>query len=185
MAGRSVYLGGMIQSLEDNMEKMANRLEEVVEELINVKNVTAQGVSELNVVSSDNVAQILNNEAKQIKGTTDNVFYPLVTVNSLVNGSLKFKYDATIASSYSSSNATFTPYITVDDTTTTLDYIVSGPGATRTVEVIVPTTINKGQKIIIGVKLGGVYSTFSIEENSINVCYDKLDIVNQGGLALV
>lgn len=185
--GKKIFLGNMledlknevkgsIQSLETEMQSMSADMQQMVTELINLKEVAAQGINEINIENS--ATGYSYKFLKTEKNIDSGAYVILSTIKSIATGS----FGVNLEIKKVTGNGNFTLGYSINNGTIIDSSIFTATDAYKFFSL--KLAANKGDiiKIYGAMAQNGYYN--SVGTNS-EIVYKIIDIVNDGAFAIV
>ena len=171
---KKIYLGRMLEAVQNDMNSMSGDMVQMVAELIEVKEATVQGVSELNVVASDNLVFTLSNLEKSYTLTTAATDYYFAYLVPRCNGTIRMEIIINV-----NTNTGAIYFYTINGVKSGTNAVIMVNGD-NTLTFDIP--VNAGDVIGIGVTAESNNKVMKSVANSLKISYDLLDIINDGAV---
>lgn len=194
MAGEKIYTGEMIAALQDKIDSLITSQASVVTalgnqltELGNVKTAVSQGVSLLAVYASDTVRKAVIS-SPIVKTSTFTFLDQLINLKFYCKGTIRFNVTGSITLSSTASRTISLEY-TKDGGTTWLALLTcNNPPAVAGTYALTGTgnlAISENDVVAFRWKLTASTNVTGVTLSTCDLCYDLLDMVNDGAFVTV
>ena len=189
MAGKKVYVGKMLESLQADMASMVASQQAVVDQLIEVKANVLTTVDKLLIIADNGIRLNFNNVTASVDSDYQEVekSVKIDTVKSACDGTLRIFYDLTMIHTISGSGTQGACYIAVsfDGGTTKKGGAGLSDAGSGSYSMDIP--VAKDDMITIYLCVTGGTNTKNrgtLEANSLKFAYKVTNIVDQGGFII-
>lgn len=181
MAGQDLYIGKIFADL-------AGKLERQLIELQNINTTASQGVTEMKISKSNNIAKTLEKPVFTLTNTLADT--KLCSLTSFSKGTMNLKLKGTKYTNYGLTVGYLKYALNGGAITQLHQFTIATQGVQENydLEVTLPFSLNVNDVIDVylsTVTSAGKIMTITVDQNGLSLCYDIVDIVNQKGIVLV
>lgn len=193
MAGKDLYIGKMLQSLESNinslktdMGTMSGDMASMVAELIALKTTMGQGIAHINALSSNNI-KITTDSDIPIAPTLQNTYKKGMQIYSCMNGSFRLNLTLSYWSQYSYTNKIGYSLDNGSNWTDLATLVTETAGDNQLILSDKDFAVKYGDVLVFGVLSSHVNPTYNknwVFSAGATIGYDIVDVVNDGALLI-